>query len=155
MLDLIYQVPHCYFLFFNSQLLLSCTLCHNHYMVSESEGCESFTSDKRSTQTNPNPQTRKNKKKMDRGMGGALPIKKLDRSNYASWEYKMHQYVFGHGYFSYIHGENEVAPKSAHKDFPVWEQATSRVLHCLVSCVHDKMLGYIRMRRCRKRLGKI
>ena len=51
-------------------------------------------------------------------MGGVLPTEKLDRRNYASWEYKMHQYLPGHGYWSYIHGENEVAPKSAHKDFP-------------------------------------
>ena len=81
---------------------------------------------------------------MDRGMGSALPTEKWDKSNYTSWEYKMHQYVFGHGYFSYIHGENEVAPKSAHKDFPVWEQAASRVLYCLASYMHDQMSGYIR-----------
>ena len=54
-------------------------------------------------------------------MGGALPIEKLDKSNYASWEYKMHQYLLGHGYGSYIHGENEVAPESTHKDFLVWK----------------------------------
>ena len=76
-------------------------------------------------------------------MSGAIPIEKLDRSNYASWEYKMHQYLLGHGYWSYIHGGNEVAPYSTHKDFPAWEQAASKVLYCLASCVHDQMLGYI------------
>ena len=45
---------------------------------------------------------------------------------------------------SYIHGENEVAPKSTHKDFMAWELATSIVLCYLASCVHDQMLGYIR-----------
>ena len=41
----------------------------------------------------------KNKKnKMDRGMASSLPTKKLDRNNYASWSYKMHQYLLGHGY---------------------------------------------------------
>ena len=52
-------------------------------------------------------------------MGGALPTEKLDRNNYTSWEYKMHQYLLGHGYWSYIHGENEVVLESTHKDFPV------------------------------------
>ena len=30
------------------------------------------------------------KKKKDRGMASSLPTEKLDRSNYASWSYKMH-----------------------------------------------------------------
>ena len=54
-------------------------------------------------------------------MGGALPTEKLDRSKYAYWEYKMNQYLLGHGYWSYIHGENEVAPKLTHTDFLTWE----------------------------------
>ena len=82
---------------------------------------------------------------MDRGMGGALPIEKLNRSNYASWEYKIHQYLIGNGYWSYIHGGNEVAPDSIHKDFPAWEQAARlKVLYCVASSVHIQMLGYIR-----------
>ena len=56
----------------------------------------------------------------------------------------MHQYLLGHGYWSYVEGANVAAPDSAHKDFPVWEQATSKVLYCLASCVHDHMLDYIR-----------
>jgi hypothetical protein len=35
---------------------------------------------------------------MDRGVGSFLPTEKLDRTNYASWSYKMHQYLLGHGY---------------------------------------------------------
>ena len=81
---------------------------------------------------------------MDRNIASSLPTKKLDRSNYASWLYKMHQYLLGHGYWSYVEGANVAAPDSTHKDFPMWEQATSRVLYCLVSYVHDQMLGYIR-----------
>ena len=34
---------------------------------------------------------------------------------------------------SYIDGANEVALEPSHKDFPVWEQAASRVLYCLTS----------------------
>ena len=49
-----------------------------------------------------------------------------------------------------MEGVNEVVPGSTHKDFPVWEQATSRVLYCLASCVHTQMLGYIRDARTPK-----
>ena len=40
---------------------------------------------------------KKIKKQMDRGMASSLPVEKLDRSNYASWSYKVHQYLLGHG----------------------------------------------------------
>ena len=33
---------------------------------------------------------------MDAQMGSALPSEKLDGNNFASWEYKMHQYLVGH-----------------------------------------------------------
>ena len=62
-----------------------------------------------------------NKKRMDRGMASSLPTEKLDRSNYASWSYKMHQYLLGHGYWSYVDGANDAAPESTHRDFPAWE----------------------------------
>ena len=56
-----------------------------------------------STHTSFNPQTSTDKKKkMDRGMVGALPTEKLGRSNYATWEYKIHRYLLRHGYWSYI-----------------------------------------------------
>ena len=77
-------------------------------------------------------------------MGSSLPTEKLERGNYASWQYKMDQYLLGHGYQSYIEGVNEVAPEAMHKDFSTWEMAASRVLYSLASCVHDQMLGYIR-----------
>ena len=55
---------------------------------------------------------------MDRGIGGALSIEKLDGSNYAYWKYKTHKFLLRHYYLSYIHGENEVLLESTHKDFP-------------------------------------
>ena len=55
----------------------------------------------------------------------------------------MHQYLLGHGYWSYVEGVNDAAPNSMHKDFPAWEQATSRVLYCFASCVSDQLLSYI------------
>ena len=40
-------------------------------------------------------------------MASSLPTEKLDRTNYASWSYKMHQYLLGHGYWSYFEGAND------------------------------------------------
>ena len=56
----------------------------------------------------------------------------------------MHQYLVRQGYWSYIEGAHETQPNPTHADYPAWEQAASRVLYCLASCVHDHMLGYIR-----------
>ena len=61
-------------------------------------------------------------------MASSLLTEKLDRSNYQSWSYKMHQYVVRHGYWSYVDGANDTAPDAAHKDFLAWEQTTSRVM---------------------------
>ena len=47
-------------------------------------------------------------------MGSALPTKKLDNTNFASWEYKMHQYLVGQGYWSYIEGAHENQPNLTH-----------------------------------------
>ena len=81
---------------------------------------------------------------MDRAMASLLPTEKLDRNYYASWSYKMHQYLLGHGYWSYVEGANDEAPESTHRDFPVWEQSASRVLYCFASCVGEQLLIYIR-----------
>ena len=63
--------------------------------------------------------TMKNKKnKMDRGMASSLPTEKLDINHYASWSYKMHHYLLGHGYWSYIDRENDTPPDSTHRNFP-------------------------------------
>jgi hypothetical protein len=58
------------------------------------------------------------KSEMDRGMGSFLPTEKLDRTNYASWSYKMHQYLLGHGYWSYVDGANDTAPDPTDVDYP-------------------------------------
>ena len=44
-------------------------------------------------------------------MGNSLSIEKLERRNYASYAYKMHQYLLGHEYWSYVEGANEVPPE--------------------------------------------
>ena len=80
---------------------------------------------------------------MDRGMASSLTTEKLDRKNYASWSYKMHQYLFGHDYWSYVDGANDIAPESTQRYFPAWEQSASRVLYCFASCVGEQLLSYI------------
>ena len=52
---------------------------------------------------------------MDKGMASSVPTEKLDRRNYASWSYKMHQYLLGHGYWSYFDGANDAKPEAKHK----------------------------------------
>ena len=81
---------------------------------------------------------------MGRGMGSSLLMEKLDRNDYTPWAYKMHQYLLGHVYWSYVEGVNEAASDSTHWDFPAWEQATSRVLYYFASSVGDQLLSYIR-----------
>ena len=63
-------------------------------------------------------------------MTSSLPTEKLDRSNYASWSYNMHQYLLGHGYWSYVDGANDVVLDATHREPTAWEQATSRVMCC-------------------------
>jgi hypothetical protein len=81
---------------------------------------------------------------MDIGVGSFLPTEKLDRTSYASWSYKMHQYLLGHGYWSYVDGANDTAPDPTNANFPAWETLASTVLYCFGSCVGDQLLCYIR-----------
>ena len=41
-------------------------------------------------------------------------------------------------------GPNDKAPDSTHRDFPAWEQSSSRVLYCFASYVGEQLLSYIR-----------
>ena len=56
----------------------------------------------------------------------------------------MHQYLVGQGYWSYIKGAQENKPNPTDAEYATSEQAASRVMYCLATCVHDHMLGYIR-----------
>ena len=90
---------------------------------------------------------------MDRGMASSLPTEKLDRSNYASWSYKMHQSLLGHGYCRYVDGANDATPESTHRDFLAWEQAANRVLY--TCCMRERIFNYIRDARTTKDAGEI
>jgi hypothetical protein len=83
------------------------------------------------------------KNEMDRGVGSFLPTEKLDRTNYTSWSYKMHQYLLGHGYWSYVDGANDTTPDPTDPVSPAWEKLASRVLYCFASCVGDQLLSHV------------
>ena len=55
----------------------------------------------------------------------------------------MHQYLVEQGYWSYIKRAHEHQPDLMAPEYATWEQDTSRIMYCLVTCVHDHMLGYI------------
>ena len=57
---------------------------------------------------------------MNTQMGSSLPSEKLDRNNFASWEYKMYQYLVGQGYWSYIRAE-ENRPDPTNPEYSTWE----------------------------------
>ena len=73
-------------------------------------------------------------------MGISLPTEKIDKSNYESWSYKMHRYLLGHVYWSYVEGANDVAPDSTHMDFPCWEQPASKVHYYFAASTTTKKL---------------
>ena len=121
-----------------SRLLLAsaCLLFHGI----RARGLRISVAEDSSKQKTPNLRKRtvgNKRKEMDRNIASSLPTEKLDRSNYASWSYKMHQYLLGHGYWSYAEGANVVAPDSTQRDFSVWEQGASRVLYYLASYVSN------------------
>ena len=83
-------------------------------------------------------------KNTDRSMKSSLSTEKLDRNNCASWAYKMHQYLLGHRYWSYIEGANKAALELMNKDFLDREQGSRDILYCLAFGLHDQMLSYIK-----------
>ena len=64
-------------------------------------------------------------------MGSAL----LDRHNYTSLEYKMHQYLVRQWYWSYIEGAQETAHDLISPNYPTWQQGANRVMYCLATRV--------------------
>jgi hypothetical protein len=77
------------------------------------------------------------KKAIERGVGSFLPAEKLGKTNYASWLYKMYQYLLGHGYWSYVDGPNDTPPDPTDADYPAWEKLVSRVMYCFASCIRE------------------
>ena len=47
--------------------------------------------------------------------------------NYTSCSYKMHQYLLGHGYWSYVEGANDATPDLTRRDFlDIWDAKTPK-----------------------------
>ena len=118
-----------------------CQSFHNHNLLHgiRGRGLRTSTANERFPKTKPNTwQRTKNKVRMDRGMASLLPTEKLDRSNYAPWLYKMHQYLLWHGQWSYFDGVSDTTPDAAHKGFSTvenmslqWEEeSTVRKAEC-------------------------
>ena len=57
---------------------------------------------------------------MNAQMGSTLVIEKLDKHNYAFWEYKIQQYLVRQGYWSYIEGAQETTPDIKNPNYPTW-----------------------------------
>ena len=66
-------------------------------------------------------------------MGRALLTQELDRHNYASWKYEMHQSLVGQVYWNLVN-----------PNYPMWQQGTSQEIYCLATYLQDHMLSYIR-----------
>ena len=73
-------------------------------------------------------------------MGSILPTKKLDKTNFASWEYKMHQYLVGQGqgYWSYIEGAQENQPNLAHAGSLI---KTRSIVQCHILTIKQNQLN--------------
>ena len=91
---------------------------------------------------------------MNTQMSNSLHSEKLDHNNFSSWEYKMHQYLVGQGYWSYIKGALETKYDITNVDYPTWQQGPNWVIYCLATCVYDHMLSHIRDRRRLKKHGR-
>ena len=55
----------------------------------------------------------------------------------------MHQYLLGHGCWSYVDGANVAAPDAIHRYFPAWEQAANKVIYYFTSNVGNQLLAHI------------
>ena len=65
---------------------------------------------------------------MNTKIGSALPTEKLDRTNFASWDYKMHQYLVGQGYCSYIQEAHGMQPNPTHANYPACELSRTSII---------------------------
>jgi hypothetical protein len=48
-----------------------------------------------------------------------------------------HQYLLGHGYWSYVDGGNDTTPDPGDAGYAAWEKSASRVMYCFASCVGE------------------
>ncbi|MCO5594115.1 hypothetical protein L7F22_048136 [Adiantum nelumboides] len=76
---------------------------------------------------------------------------KLDSKNFPTWRFWMTNFLQGKGYWDYIEGENDEAPRCSEvnatpkekKALKDWKQGKSKVMCWLSRSVSDSMMGYL------------
>ena len=76
---------------------------------------------------------------------------KLDKNNFHARRFRITNFLMGKGYWEYIEGEHEEAPRvpknnpSAEqlKAFKDWNQGARKVMYWLCVSIHDTMIGHI------------
>ena len=88
-------------------------------------------------------------------MASSLPTDKLDKSNYASWSYKMHQYLLGDCLWSYVDGANDVAHDATYRGSFGLETSDKRGNVLLrVQCLRQAAQPYPRCRDAKESLDE-
>ena len=80
-----------------------------------------------------------------------IVTEKLDKNNFPAWKFRMTNFLMGKGYWDYIEGDLEEAPKISEenattaqiKAFKEWNQGARKVMHWLSLSILDSMLGHI------------
>ncbi|MCO5606654.1 hypothetical protein L7F22_060842 [Adiantum nelumboides] len=76
---------------------------------------------------------------------------KLDSNNFLTWRFWMTNFLQGKGYWDYIEGENDEAPRclkqnatpEENKALKDWKQGKSKVMYWMSMSVSDSMMGYL------------
>ena len=80
-----------------------------------------------------------------------IVAEKLDKNNFHAWRFRITNFLMGKGYWEYIDGEQEEAPKLAEEDptaaeikaYKEWNQGARKVMHWLSLSIQDTMIGHI------------
>ncbi|MCO5597945.1 hypothetical protein L7F22_052032 [Adiantum nelumboides] len=76
---------------------------------------------------------------------------KLDSNNFPTWRFWITNFLYGNGFWDYIEGENNEAPRcykenatlEENKALKDWMQGKSNVMYWLSMSVLDGMMGYL------------
>ena len=76
---------------------------------------------------------------------------KLDKNNFHAWRFRITNFLMGKGYWDYIEGEHQAAPRVPEqnptaeqlKAFKDWNQGARKVMYWLSISIQDTMIGHI------------
>ena len=82
---------------------------------------------------------------------GQIVGDKLDKENFHAWKFRITNFLMGKGYWEYIDGDLEDAPKVPDTDAAVakvkalkdWNQGSRKVMYWPSVSIHDTMIGHI------------